>query len=150
MLVMRKKKKKACTFLLTGEAYQHPNRLYAKTALWGRSKKWWGFFAWFGLFFICKISVGLLLVLFLLGALCKVHHWWAHRVFCISEKKTDCVNWLYLLIYLFFAVAQNSHNSGDWWLPGEKTWWCQCAVHVTPNVGLPGQCMLFVMENTTE
>lgn len=96
-----------------------------------------------GLVFNRKISRAYCLSYFCLerSARCSID---GCTVFCISgEKKADRVNWLYLLIDLFLAVAQNSHNSGDWWLPGEKTWWCQCAVHATPHVGLPGQCVCF-------
>lgn len=52
-------------------------------------------------------------------------------------------------ILLFpLLVAQNSHDPGNGRLPGEETWGRQRAMHVTPHVGLPGQCTAFGVENT--
>lgn len=45
-------------------------------------------------------------------------------------------------------VAQNSYDPGNGWLPGEETWGCQRAMHITPHVGLPGQCTAFSLELT--
>lgn len=40
---------------------------------------------------------------------------------------------------LSLLVAQDCYNPRDRWVPGEKAWRCECALHCPPDVGLPGR-----------
>lgn len=60
----------------------------------------------------------------------------------ISVKKRPTILFFPLL------VAQNSHDPGNRWLPGEEAWGCQRAMHITPDVRLPGQCTACSLEHT--